>query len=136
MPQAAEANRKYLSGWPHLQSSPREDDSPIWRRDLLSFRGCDGEGYGKVWGVPDRIEKAFDWPAFENLLAPIHASPRGALGYPPLSPGHARGRRNYFFTAAVPAVPWRPGVREGIVRCWLNQRIEGAWMGRSGMSEP
>ena len=48
-------------------------------------RRRDGEsGYGKVGGFLDRIDKAFDWPAFEALLAPIHASIRGAPGYPPL----------------------------------------------------
>jgi Transposase domain (DUF772) len=36
-------------------------------------------------GFLDWIEKAFDWPAFEALLAPIHASVRGAPGYPPLT---------------------------------------------------
>jgi IS5 family transposase len=42
-------------------------------------------GYGKVGGFLDRIEQAFDWPAFEAFLAPIHASPRGAPGWPPLT---------------------------------------------------
>jgi transposase, IS5 family len=42
-------------------------------------RGC-----GKSGGFLDRIEQAFDWPAFEALLVPIHASARGAPGYPPL----------------------------------------------------
>jgi transposase, IS5 family len=41
-------------------------------------------GCGKVGGFLDRIETAFDWPAFEALLASIHASRRGAPGYPPL----------------------------------------------------
>jgi IS5 family transposase len=41
-------------------------------------------GYGKVGGFLDRIERAFDWPAFEALLSPIHASARGAPGWPPL----------------------------------------------------
>ena len=39
----------------------------------------------KSGGVLDRIEKAFDWPAFEGLLSPIYASTRGAPGYPPLA---------------------------------------------------
>ena len=42
-------------------------------------------GCGKSGGFLDRIEQAFDWKAFEALLAPIHASPRGAPGYPPLA---------------------------------------------------
>jgi IS5 family transposase len=42
-------------------------------------------GYGRGWGFLDRIDKAFDWRAFEALLAPIHASTRGAPGYPPLT---------------------------------------------------
>jgi len=42
-------------------------------------------GCGKVGGFLERIEQAFDWPAFEALLAPIHASTRGAPGYPPLT---------------------------------------------------
>ena len=29
-------------------------------------------------GFLDRIDRAFDWPAFEALLAPTHASVRGA----------------------------------------------------------
>jgi len=41
-------------------------------------------GFGKSGGFLDRIEQAFDWSAFEALLAPIHASTRGAPGYPPL----------------------------------------------------
>ena len=56
------------------------------RRDLSqpSFVDAMVSGYGKVGGFLDRIDKAFDWPAFEALLAPIHASTRGAPGYPPL----------------------------------------------------
>jgi hypothetical protein len=42
-------------------------------------------GYCKSGGFLDRIEQAFDWPAFEALLAPIHASARGARGWPPLT---------------------------------------------------
>jgi IS5 family transposase len=42
-------------------------------------------GYGKVGGFLDRIEKAFDWPALEALLSPIHGSATGAPGYPPLT---------------------------------------------------
>ena len=56
------------------------------RRDLCqpSFVDAMVSGYGKVGGFLDRIDKAFDWPAFEALLAPIYASTRGAPGYPPL----------------------------------------------------
>jgi len=42
-------------------------------------------GYGKSGGFLARIEEAFDWSAFEGLLAAIHASTRGAPGYPPLT---------------------------------------------------
>ena len=41
--------------------------------------------YGKWGGFLDRREQAFDWTAFEALLFPIHASSRGAPGYPPLT---------------------------------------------------
>jgi IS5 family transposase len=41
-------------------------------------------GYGKSGGFLDRIEAALDWSAFEMLLKPIHASKRGAPGWPPL----------------------------------------------------
>jgi hypothetical protein len=53
------------------------------RRDLSqpSFVDALVSGYGKVGGFLDRIEQVFDWPAFEALLSPIHASARGA---PPL----------------------------------------------------
>jgi transposase, IS5 family len=56
------------------------------RRDLSqpSFVDAMVSGYGKSGGFLDRIEPAFDWLAFEALLAPIHASTRGAPGYPPL----------------------------------------------------
>ena len=56
------------------------------RRDLSqpSFADAMGSGLGKGGGFLDRIEQAFDWSAFEALLAPIHASTRGAPGYPPL----------------------------------------------------
>jgi hypothetical protein len=40
-------------------------------------------GYGKSRFL-DRIEQTFDWSAFETLLAPIHASARGAPGWSPL----------------------------------------------------
>ena len=36
-------------------------------------------------GFLDRLEKAFDWSAFDALLSPIYASTRGAPGYPPLA---------------------------------------------------
>jgi hypothetical protein len=39
-----------------------------------SFVDAMVSGYGKVGGFLDRIDKAFDWPAFEALLARIHAS--------------------------------------------------------------
>jgi transposase, IS5 family len=57
------------------------------RRDLSqpSFVDAMVRGCGKVGGFLERIELAFDWPAFEALLAPIHASIRGAPGYPPLT---------------------------------------------------
>jgi transposase len=42
-------------------------------------------GWLKGGGFLDRIEPAFDWSAFEALLVPIHASRRGAPGYPPLT---------------------------------------------------
>ena len=66
---------------------PREDDSPMSRRDLSqpSFVDAMVSGCGKGGGFLNRIEKAFDWPAFEALLAPIHASTRGAPGYPPVT---------------------------------------------------
>ena len=49
-----------------------------------SFIDAMVSGYGKVGGFLDRIEQAFEWPAFEALLTPIHASARGALSWPPL----------------------------------------------------
>ncbi len=57
------------------------------RRDLSqpSFVDAMVSGCAKGGGFLDRIEKAFDWSAFEALLAPIHASRRGAPGYPPLT---------------------------------------------------
>ena len=56
------------------------------RRDLSqpSFVDAMVSGYGKSGGFLDRIDATFDWAAFEALLAPIHASRRGAPGYPPL----------------------------------------------------
>jgi transposase, IS5 family len=56
------------------------------RRDLSqpSFVDAMVSGYAKGSGFLDRIEEAFDWSAFETLLASIHASTRGAPGYPPL----------------------------------------------------
>ncbi len=55
------------------------------RRDLSqpSFVDALVSGWGKSGGFLDRIDEAFDWPAFEALLAPIHASARGAPGWPP-----------------------------------------------------
>jgi transposase, IS5 family len=57
------------------------------RRDLRqpSFVDAMVSGLGKRGGFLERIEQAFDWSAFETLLAPIHASKRGAPGYPPLT---------------------------------------------------
>ena len=49
------------------------------RRDLSqpSFVDALVSGCGKVGGFLERIEAAFDWPAFEALLASIHASSEG-----------------------------------------------------------
>jgi transposase, IS5 family len=57
------------------------------RRDLSqpSFVDAMVSGYGKVGGFLDRIERGFDWSAFEALLSPIHGSAMGAPGYPPLT---------------------------------------------------
>ena len=57
------------------------------RRDLSqpSFVDAMVSGYGKVGGFLDRLEKGFDWAAFEDLLSPIHGSAMGAPGYPPLT---------------------------------------------------
>jgi IS5 family transposase len=57
------------------------------RRDLSqpSFVDAMVSGYGKVGGFLDRIERGFDWSAFEDLLSPIHGSAMGAPGYPPLT---------------------------------------------------
>ena len=57
------------------------------RRDLSqpSFVDAMVSGYGKVGGFLDRIEKGFDWSAFEALLSPIHGSAKGAPGCPPLT---------------------------------------------------
>jgi transposase, IS5 family len=57
------------------------------RRDLSqpSFIDAMVSGCGKVGGFLDRIDKTFDWAAFEALLSSIHASVRGAPGYPPLT---------------------------------------------------
>jgi transposase, IS5 family len=57
------------------------------RRDLSqpSFVDAMMSGFGRTGGFLDRIERAFDWSAFEALQAPIHASTRGAPGYPPLA---------------------------------------------------
>jgi hypothetical protein len=57
------------------------------RRDLSqpSFVDATVSGYGRGGGFLDRIEQAFDWSAFEALPAPVHASTRGASGYPPLT---------------------------------------------------
>src|SRR5579863_4095710 len=57
------------------------------RRDLNqpSFVDAMVSGYGRSGGFLDRIEQAFDWSAFEALVGSIHASKRGAPGYPPLA---------------------------------------------------
>jgi transposase, IS5 family len=57
------------------------------RRDLSqpSFVDAFVSGCGKIGGFLDRIEQPFDWPAFEAILAPIHALTRGPPGYPPLA---------------------------------------------------
>jgi hypothetical protein len=78
-----------------------------------AFVDATARDMGRSAGFPDRIEKAFDWPAFENLLAPIHASPRGALGYPPLSPGRARGALELFFHCRGPRRPLAAGRPRG-----------------------
>jgi hypothetical protein len=56
------------------------------RRDLsqASFVDAMVKGLGKRGGFLERIETALDWSAFERLLKPIHASKRGAPGWPPL----------------------------------------------------
>jgi hypothetical protein len=56
------------------------------RRNLTQPSLADAmvSGYGKVGGFLERIEKAFDWSAFEALLALVHASSRGVPGWPPL----------------------------------------------------
>src|ERR1700761_8352935 len=56
-------------------------------RDLSqpSFVDAMVRGLGKGGGFLDRIEAALDWSSFEALLAPIHASKRGAPGWPPLT---------------------------------------------------
>lgn len=53
------------------------------QKPAASFVDALVSGYGKSGGFLVQIERAFDWPAFESLLAPIHASIRGAPGYPP-----------------------------------------------------
>jgi hypothetical protein len=57
------------------------------RSDLSqpSFVDATVSGYGKGMGFLARIEQAFDWLAFEALLAPIHVSTQGAPGYPPVT---------------------------------------------------
>src|SRR5271154_2707583 len=57
------------------------------RRDLSqpSFVDALVSGYGKGGGFLDRFDEAFAWSVFEALLAPIHASTRGAPGYPPVT---------------------------------------------------
>jgi hypothetical protein len=49
------------------------------RRDLSqpSFVDALVSGYGKVGGSLERIERGFDWSAFEALLSPIHGSAMG-----------------------------------------------------------
>src|SRR3984957_17617026 len=66
---------------------PREDDSPMSRRDLSqpSFVDAMVSGYGKVGGFLDRIEQGFDWSGFEDWLSRVHGSAMGAPGYPPLT---------------------------------------------------
>jgi transposase, IS5 family len=57
------------------------------RRDLSqpSFVDALVSGYAKAGGFLDRIDKAFDWGAFEALLLPIHDAATGAPAYPPLT---------------------------------------------------
>ena len=56
-------------------------------RDLTqpSFAEAFVAGFTKSGGVLQDIEDAFDWGAFEVLLADIHGSAKGAPGYPPLT---------------------------------------------------
>jgi IS5 family transposase len=70
------------NGWPKRQTRNLNPS----RRDLSqpSFVDVLVSGAVKCGGFLDRIEQAFDWPAFEALLSPIHASARGAPGWPPL----------------------------------------------------
>ena len=85
------------------------------RRDLsqASFVDAMVAGCAKGGGFLDRIEEAFDWSAFEALLASIHASTRGAPGYPPLT-----------MFKIVLLQQWHtvsdPGAEEGTVRTYDN----------------
>ena len=69
-----------LADFDSLLGEFREDDLPMSRRDLSqrSFVDALVSGFGNGGGFLDRIETAFDWSAFEALLAPIHASVRAA----------------------------------------------------------
>jgi IS5 family transposase len=57
------------------------------RRDFSqpSFAEAFVTGYTHGGGFLEDIDKAFDWGAFEVLLAPVHGSSKGAPGYPPMT---------------------------------------------------
>jgi IS5 family transposase len=50
-----------------------------------SFAEAFVTGYTQGGGVLEDIDQAFDWGAFEVLLAPVHGSTKGAPGYPPVT---------------------------------------------------
>ncbi len=50
-----------------------------------SFAEAFVTGYTHGGGFLEDIDKAFDWGAFEVLLAAIHGSAKGAPGYPPMT---------------------------------------------------
>jgi hypothetical protein len=60
----------------------KEDDLPMWRRDLSSPSFVDAmvSRCGKSGGFLDRIKQASTGRRSRPRLSPIHASPRGAPG--------------------------------------------------------
>jgi hypothetical protein len=62
------------------------------RRDLSqpSFVDAMVSGYGKIGGFLDRIERGFDWSAFEDLLSPIHGSAMGVASLSAFDDGQDR----------------------------------------------
>jgi transposase, IS5 family len=50
-----------------------------------SFAEAFVTSYTQGGGVLEDIDQAFDWGAFEVLLAPVHGSTKGAPGYPPVT---------------------------------------------------